>query len=294
MNEEKVSILAFLMVLFRLKGLQPGKRLRSKDKATPCKLVKLNEHKEPVRVDPSSNFMRRAKTDPNIMKKRERKNVTKSQKSSVRSRSSRRSVKASPYKIEKVSEITKSIQEESIPQKFEEISDEEKDELEHEILMSKSDLSRLSEVSVPELGSEMPITRSRTKEYVVRRHRQLKKSPGVRLHYDESQNVSSPSPPVKENHHIYSPIRDNVMTPMKMFAKRIQKSVRTTHFINSEHFTNAFLLGIVFLSIMVFSINIISKTPLDNYVFPNDAKIPHMIFDGAYHCARNATKIQRL
>lgn len=294
MNEEEVIIPAFLMVLFRINGLQPGKRMRSKDKVTPCKLVKLNEHEEPVMVDPSSNFMRRAKTDPNIMKKRESKKAAKSQKSSVRSRSGRRSVKPSPYKIERVTEISRSVQEESIPQEFQVISEEEKDELEHEILMSKSDLDKSSELSIPELASDMPVTRSRTKEYVVRRQRQLKKSPGVRLDYDESQNVSPSPQPLKQNHYIYSPIRDKVMTPMKMFAKRIQRRVRTTHFINSEHFTNAFLLGIVFLSIMLISINIISKTPLDNYTFSEGANLPYMINDNGHHCARNATKGQRL
>lgn len=284
----------------------PGKRLRSKDKTTACKLAKLNEHEEPVRVDPSSKFLKRAKTDPNVIKRRDRKSASKSRndnhksgKESVTSKFSRRSArlsgKSSPYRIEKVTHIKKSIPKVQTIKQVEIIPEAEWEKLEQELLMSKSDLSRTSNVSLPEMASEQPMTRSRKKDYVIRRHMELKQSPKVRLNYDESQNVSSPSPRSDRNNHFYSPIRDNVMTPMKIFAQRIQRRVRTTHFINSEHFSNAFMLGIVFLSIMVFSLNSISKTPLENYRITPGSELPHMGYDnGTYHCNKYAIKVHRL
>jgi hypothetical protein len=241
--------------------------------------------------------MKRTKTGNNIEKKRNKKNSARSRRSSRKSRS----VKSSPYKIEKITEIENSAFEETpiqpIQEILSEISESEKDKIEHEVLLSKSELSRESEVSIPVI-SDGPLTRSRTKEYIVRRHTGRAERPKriklgfERVPLDTSPIVESPRP----FHRIYSPLRDRVVTPMKTFARNIQHRVKTTHFINSELFTNAFVLGIVFLCIMVWLLNLVSKTPLVNYDLPKTGTIPHLDYkgEGHYVCMQNATKIHRL
>jgi hypothetical protein len=136
-----------------------------------------------------------------------------------------------------------------IQQELSQISESEKDDIEHEILMSKSDLSRDDYASIPDIISDGPLTRSRTKQYIVRRH-QIKHSntaPATHLHFQNRELVESSveeeSP--RENVGRFSPLKERVMTPMKKFARQIQNRVKNTHFINSELFTNAVVLGFV-------------------------------------------------
>jgi len=238
------------------------------------------------------------KTGNNLENKRNKKHSVRSRRSSRKSRS----VKSSPYKIEKISEITNSVFEETPIQAIEEvlseISESEKDKIEHEVLLSKSELSRESEVSIPAPICDGPLARSRTKEYIVRRHMGLAdKLKRTKLGFDRRPLDTSP---VEESPRafraIYSPLRDRVVTPMKTFARNIQHRVKTTHFINSELFTNAFVLGIVFLCIMIWLLNLVSKTPLVNYDLPKSGTIPHLDYkgEGHYTCMKNATKIHRL
>lgn len=136
-----------------------------------------------------------------------------------------------------------------IQQELSQISEEEKDNIEHEILLSKSDLSREENVSIPEIISDGPLTRSKTKQYIVRRHQIIHSNtaPATHLHFKNRELVESSveeESPV-ENVGRFSPLKERVMTPMKRFARRIQNRVRNTHFINSELFTNAVVLGFV-------------------------------------------------
>lgn len=283
---------------FRLEGLKPGKRLRSDDKKSPCKLVKLNEHKEPVRVRGSSKNPKRSKTNKSMNKKRNLKNERKSPRMGKRSKTSRSSAKASPYKIEKISEITDSALEETPGDEVEriiaEIKEEEKDELEDEVLLSRSDDSRNSPISIPDDISNRPLTRSMRKRYIQDRNRGLGEAPVTRIEF-EPEIVSTPSVESPEHHRVYSPIRERVMTPIKFLTRSIQRQVKRNHFINSEHFTNAFLLGIVFLSLMIWSVNELSRIPEANYEIDPKARIPYMWNDHGKHlCIEGANKVHKL
>jgi len=136
-----------------------------------------------------------------------------------------------------------------------EISESEAEKLEKELLLSKSDLSKESDVSIPVEIIDGPHTRSMTKEYIHRIHHEKynakegNRSPRIKLkNRGRDQPSEDESSPERQASLFYSPFREKIMTPMRAFARGIQSSVskipllskqRKSH-IDYEKVNNAF------------------------------------------------------
>jgi hypothetical protein len=248
---------------------------------------------------------RRSNSRKSTPKKRTTKAISKAKTSKSRGTRTPRSARSTPYKIEKVENISKKhayeMPNEVIEERYSQLSESDKDNIEEDVILDKYELEEDS-VSVPSILSNAPITRSRTKEYVVRKHRidTQKNAPKVKLHFRNTEVVESPlerSPRAIDR--FYSPLKEKVMTPMKKLARRVQNRVRTTHFINSEVFTNATIFGLVFLFVLLLAANAITKTPSENFDLVNkNANIPftYETPDGRFVCQDQIlhTKVQKL
>ena len=136
-----------------------------------------------------------------------------------------------------------------------------------------------SEVSIPVEFTDGPITRSMTKKYTDRvMLRQADQSPRRVLDYEEENNddhTSEENSVHGQSKSIFStPFRETIITPMKLVARGIQDSISRlppllsqtkSSKIDYEIANNAFWLGIVFISLLIWMINFVGKIPLENY-----------------------------
>lgn len=121
-----------------------------------------------------------------------------------------------------------------VEDKSDDISDSERKKYESEVLLSKSALSNESEASVPVKLTKGPVTRAKTNEYVVKRHREeTEETPRIKLIDQIHEPDRSPTP---DNNRSFfnSPLRQRLLTPMRAFASGIRDSVKRINLLSKQ------------------------------------------------------------
>lgn len=286
-------------MFYRLHGLKRGKRLRSDDESTPCKLVKLDENKEPVQVDPSSQFLRRMKRDSKLEKKRNSKHESKDKEASNEVHGK----DPSQFEIEKVTEITQPAKEElgltGRESVVSVISESEKERIQNEVMSSGSFLNNHPPASIPIIVSNIRKDHRQISKGLIKGNHVRREEPVQRINFYKSQPfqpISTARIPTYEKQESKPVSREAPVSPIKRFAGAIKARINKTNFANSALFGDAFLVGTVAVALLLLLVIFLTSIPAQNYTIPPKSFVPHMELgpDGLHRCVSNSTRTIRL
>lgn len=277
-------------ILFSHKPQNSAKRERSNSKDSAQKRVKADERSVPkakskpkvasVPVAESKKVKKRAKKDTS--KQRKSSKATGRKSGSVKSSPRRlvnRSVTSTPKRLEKISEASRSALENSSDKNrsiVSDIDDSAKERIEKEVLMTRSDPSKDSHQSIPDYIFRSPNTRSKTKEYVARRHNEELKNP-LKIKFERAaDDHSEEGRPRHYYNAIYTPIKNRIMTPIKRITANGYNKVTNSYIFKSETIGTILLLIMVAISLGLGTYNHISKKSMKNYEFEDGISVPYL------------------
>lgn len=284
------TFLKFISFFFSHKPENSAKRQRSNSKDSAHKRVKADEKSVP-KAKSKPKVQSVAVAEIKQVKKREKKDTSKQHKSSkvtgrksgsVKSSPRRlvnRSVTSTPKRLAKISEVSRSALEDTSEKNRSIVSDideSEKERIEKEVLMTRSDPSKDSHQSIPDFIFRSPNTRSKTKEYVTMRHNdEMKKSPKIKFERVEDDRSDEGRPRHYYNA-IYTPIKNRIMTPIKRITTNGFNKVTNSYIFRSETIGTIFLLIMVGISLGLGTYNHVSKKSMKNYEFEDNIHVPYL------------------
>jgi hypothetical protein len=235
------------------------------DKENKNKRVKTGDSKEKSVKSVSSKRSNRSKSKRKQPIKR--KNVVNSRVGSQAAKSN----KSTPVRLHHSSIAS---EESSVHHAPSEVSQSAVANIEQEVLVSN--LGDYNMNQAPEFADAIdgPLTRSKTKEYVMKRLFQTRdEPPRATLDFGAASSESDHNVVQPLKAAFASPLKDRLITPMKAFARSIQHRFENMPLmsrpkkanVDYEVINNAFSLGLVFVSLYIILINIVNKIPTSNY-----------------------------